>query len=222
MGCPDQAQPVLSLLYHEYLADERSAKFVHEVSRRYTIGTLERLAEFGPRPSRRAGTLALGFLADFNSNGVFGRRLNDSDRCVRMLADNGIRDLWCRDGSVSQQQRLQLIIRLNLAGRYEEVISEARRLQEESPWFAEVWNQRAIAYFHQSDFSGAASDCRRALELNPYHFEAAIGMGQCYLELDDGYTALDAFRRALKLNPGLEGVRAQVNFLERTLEEKEG
>ena len=222
MGCPDQAQTVLYLLYHEYLVDEQSAKFVHEVSRRYTIGTLERLAEFGQRPARRAATLALGFLANFGSNGVLGRRLNDSDRCVRMLADNGIRDIWCRDGSDSEQQLLQVIIRLNNAGQYEQTICEAGQLQEQSPWFAEVWNQRAIAYFHQNAFSPAACDCRRALELNPYHFEAAVGMGQCYLELEDAYAALDAFRRALKLNPGLEGVRAQISFLERTLEEKEG
>lgn len=222
MGCSDQAQPVLNLLYYEYLVDEQSAKFVQEVSRRYSIGTLERMAEFGPRPARRAATLALGFLADFGSNGVFGRRLNDPDRCVRMLADNGIRDIWCRDGSVSQQQQLQIIIRLNVAGQHEQAICAASRLQAQTPWFAEAWNQRAIAHFHQGALSPAARDCRQALELNPYHFEAAVGMAQCYLELADGYAALDAFRRALKLNPGLEGVRAQVTLLERTLEEKEG
>ena len=45
-------------------------------------------------------------------------------------------------------------------------------------------------------------------------------MAHCYLELGDGFAALECFRRALKLNPDMEGVRAQVQYLERSLEEK--
>ena len=222
MGSRDQAQPVLHLLYHEYLRDEKSAKFVHEVSRRYTVGSLERLAEYGTRISRRAATLALGLLADFRSNHVMGRRLNDADRGVRMLAENSIRDIWCRDGSAAQQQQLQVIVRLNDACQFEEAIQAAEKLLAQAPWYAEVWNQRAVAHYYCDDFSQSVADCRQTLEFNPYHFEAAAGMGQCYLELNDARTALDYFRQSLKLNPGLEGVRAQVKLLERALEEQEG
>jgi tetratricopeptide (TPR) repeat protein len=41
-------------------------------------------------------------------------------------------------------------------------------------------------------------------------------MGQCYLQLGQRSEALDSFRQALELNPNLEGVRAQVQYLQRT------
>jgi hypothetical protein len=45
-------------------------------------------------------------------------------------------------------------------------------------------------------------------------------MGHCYLEMDDPFAALECFRRAVKLNPDLEDVRAQIDYLQRTLEGK--
>ena len=61
-------------------------------------------------------------------------------------------------------------------------------------------------------------DCQQALERNPYHFPAAIGMGHCHLELFDAVAALEGFRLALSINPDMENVRAQVGYLQRTLE----
>jgi len=205
--------------YQRYLATGESGAFVRQTALRYTIGTLERLAQFGPRDARRAATLALGLIADYQSNSTLGKCLSDVDRGVRLLAENGIRDLWCRDGTVDQRRQLNKIIRLNCAGQFETVIHQATRLIEEVPWFAEGWNQRAIAYFQACDFRNSANDCQQTLELNPYHFGAAVGMGQCYLELNDGWAALECFRRALRLNPALEAVRVQVDHLHRALEE---
>jgi len=205
--------------YQRYLANGESGAFVHETAARYTIGTLERLAQFGPRDARRAATLALGLIADFGSNATLGKCLSDSDRGVRLLAENGIRDLWCRDGTADHRRVLTNLIRLNCAGQFEMVIRRATELIDEVPWFAEGWNQRGIAYFQACEFRNSANDCQQTLELNPYHFGAAVGMGQCYLELNDGWAALECFRRALRLNPGLEAVRIQVDHLQRALEE---
>jgi tetratricopeptide (TPR) repeat protein len=91
-------------------------------------------------------------------------------------------------------------------------------LIDEAPFFAEAWNQRAIAHFQRGRYDDSANDCFQTLELNPYQFASAVGMGQCYLEMNEPQPALDCFRRALKLNPGLEDVRAQVTYLERALE----
>ncbi len=205
--------------YQRYLASGDSGAFVRQTATRYTIGTLERLAQFGPRDARRAATLALGLIADFASNATLGKSLSDEDRGVRLLAENGIRDLWYRDGTVDHRRRLNNLIRLNCAGQFEKVIRQATALIEEVPWFAEGWNQRAIAYFQACDFRNSANDCQQTLELNPYHFGAAVGMGQCYLELNDGWAALECFRRAIRLNPGLESVRLQIDHLQRALEE---
>ena len=185
------------------------------LSQHYTTGTLERLAEYGDRVRRRAATLALGLVADFRSNAVLGRRLIDRDRGVRLLADAAIREVWCRDGTAADQRQVRQVMRRIAAGQCALAIEEASALIDTAPWFAEAWNQRAIAYFQTGKFHRSANDCHQTLEMNPYHFAAAVGMGHCYLEMSDGFAALDCFRRALALNPGLEGVRAQVACLQR-------
>jgi tetratricopeptide (TPR) repeat protein len=205
--------------YQRYLVDGESGSFVRATTQRYTVGTLERLALYGPRDARRAAALSLGLIADYQSNATLGKCLSDSDRGVRLLAENGIRDLWVRDGTVGHRRILINLVRLNCAGQFESVIRKATKLIEEVPWFAESWNQRAIAYFQACEFRDSANDCQQTLELNPYHYGAAVGMGQCYLELNDGWAALECFRRALRLNPGLEAVRLQVDHLQRALEE---
>lgn len=205
-------------MYQEYLSTEESARFVSRVAQKYTVGTLSRLAEGGNRTARRAAVLALGYMGDFQVNAVVGRALHDDDRGVRLLAENAIREIWQRDGSLSHQRELERVVRWNQSGRMIEAMEAANGILAANPYFAEVWNQRAIAYFQLEQYERSASDCHQALELNPYHFGAAVGMGHCFLETNDAYAALESFRRALKLNPELEGVRAQVGYLERTLE----
>lgn len=217
---PKSRRPVLTRLYRRYLTDENTASFIKAVSQRYTIATLETLATHGGRTTRRAAVLALGFLSGYESNAVLGRALRDTDRGVRIIAENAIVELWLRAGSEAQRQRLAALARLNVSGQFERAVDVATDLIDEAPWIAEAWNQRAIAYFHLDQFDDSANDCLQTLELNPFHFAAAVGMANCYLELDDAFAALECFRRALRLNPDLEAVRAQVAYLQRTLEGK--
>ena len=66
-------KPVLGELYQQYLADQDTAAFVHRASQRYTVATLSRLAARGDRMVRRSAVLALGFVADYESNAVLGQ-----------------------------------------------------------------------------------------------------------------------------------------------------
>lgn len=209
--------PIVTRLYQLYLLDQDKTTFLHKVTERYSIATLERLATSGNRASRRAAVLALGHLAEYPSNQIVGRALVDPDRGVRMLADCAIRLLWCRWGNLTQRRLLKSVMRMNGAGKHEEAVSRSSELLAAAPKFAECWNQRAIAHFGLGRFAEAIRDCRHALKLNKYHFGAAAGMGQCYMKLNDHQAALEAFRRALALNPSLEGVRSQVTYLERAL-----
>ncbi len=210
---------LLDSFYRQFLKTEQSAALIKAVAERYTPATISRLTNSADRHTRRAAVLALGFLSGYEANDVLGRALHDSDRGVRMLAEDGLQQVWFRTGTDSQRHTLAMLTRMNAAEQFHEVIHEANRLIQESPALAEAWNQRAIAYFHLAEYETSASDCHQTLELNPYHYGAAVGMAHCYLELNDAYAALDCFRRALKINPGMEGVRVQVDFLERTLEE---
>jgi tetratricopeptide (TPR) repeat protein len=209
--------PVLINFYHEYLDNQDSARFVRDVTRRYSCATLERILVEGDRIARRGSALALGYMGDYSCNSVMGRALVDRDRGVRTIAENGIREVWCRVGSREQRLALRTVIRLNQTKRYEESVSIASSLIHESPWIAEAWCQRGTAYYHLGQYDASIRDCHQALEINPYHFTAAAGMGQCYLLQDDPASALESFRRALRLNPGLEEVRAQVIQLQRSI-----
>ncbi len=211
--------PLLELYYQQYLTDESSAEFIRSVSRNYTIGSLERLAVYGGRLSRRAAILAIGFLGDFRCNETMGRSLVDKDRAVRLLADHGIREIWHRQGTYSQQQVVQRLYRLNAQDRLDEVIEVASGLIDLNPELGEAWNQRAIAYCACGEFAAAVADCRETLVCNRYHFPAAMGLAHCCLQMDDVHSALDGFRLALKINPDLDGVRNHISHLERILKE---
>jgi len=213
--------PILDQLYQEYLTSQDSSAFLQQAARYYNPGTLERLTFQASRATRRAAYLALGFIGEYTSNAAMGRGLVDSDRAVRLIAENGIRALWRRYGNHAQRQRLNAIIRLNSSQQYHKALERATDLIAHAPDMAEGWNQRAIAHYNLNQFSESVRDCHRALELNPYHFDAATGMGQCYLQLNDQRAALECFRRALRLNPCLEGVRAGVDYLERALKKRQ-
>jgi tetratricopeptide (TPR) repeat protein len=213
--------PVLVIYYNRYLTNSDCPMFIKRVARRYSCPTLERLLTLGDHVTRRAAAFALSLLADYESNCALGRALVDRDRGVRSIAENGIRQLWCRVGSREQRETLNRVVDLNDERRHTEASQLATELIHSSPWIAEAWCQRGMAYYHLGQYDAAIRDCHQALEINPYHFTAAAGMGQCYLLQDNPVAALEAFRRALRLNPGLEQVRAQVVRLQRSLKQDE-
>lgn len=215
-----ERQPSLVKIYRQFLASEQSATFVAKVSEQYTQGSLIRMLENGDRSGRRAAALALGMIGNFESNAILGKALNDADRGVRMLAEQGIQQVWTRQASGVWQQQLQVIIRLNHASRYQQARRRASRLKAEAKGYAEAVHQRAVARFGLHDFRGAIADARRTLDLNPYHFAAATLLGHSYIECDNPIIALDCFERALKLNPNLLRVRSHVDFLQRLLKQK--
>jgi tetratricopeptide (TPR) repeat protein len=209
----------LDRLYHQYLSDENSAAFIRSVAQHYNLGTLERLAIYGQRISRRASILALGFLGDYSHNEILGNALHDRDRAVRLLGDHGIRQLWFRVNDNVVRHRLGHLARLNQRGRFHDALPVASEIIGDDPTVAEAFNQRAVAYYALESFADAAMDCQIALELNPFHFPAAMTEAHCHMQLEDGAQALVTFRRALAIYPDLENVRAQVQQLERSLGE---
>jgi tetratricopeptide (TPR) repeat protein len=219
MSESDVRFPMLDLFYQQYLTDEDSAAFIHAVARNYSPGSLETLAKFGSRITRRAAILAIGFLGDYSSNEVMGASLVDHDRAVRLLADHGIREVWQRQGTPAQQQTVQSLYRLISQSRMEDAIDTATSLINVNSSLGEAWNQRAIAYCALGEFEAAIADCRETLNCNRFHFPAAMGMAHCCLQLDDAFSALEGFRLALRINPDLEGVRSHIQHLERSLED---
>ncbi|WP_050769373.1 tetratricopeptide repeat protein [Blastopirellula marina] len=217
----DQSEraPVLLQTYRQYLQRENTAAFIRDVARQYQIGTLERLAESSTPDIRRAAMLSLCFLADFGSNATVGRALCDIDRGVRLIAENGIRNLWVRAGSTLQRRQLERVAGHLRATSWHDAVIDATTLIHHAPWYAEAHYFRGEAYFRRQVWELAARDNHQALEINPYHFPAAICLAQCNLHQGETILALENFRRALRLNPNLDAVRSQVGYLERQLEQ---
>ncbi len=213
-------RPLLVHDYERYLVDQDVDLYLRRVSARYTVGGLERVVTSSDRAARRGAVLALGRLAEYRSNVALGRALVDSDRGVRVLAENGIRRLWQRIGTSGQQQHL-VAIDLHLEVKnYGRAAQLSTAMVEDAPWIAQAWYYRGKAFFHLQQHEAATRDCHQALEINAYHFMAASVMGQAYLLLNDPVSALDSFRRALRLNPNMEEVRAQVIHLQRSLKDE--
>jgi len=215
-----QQRPLLVYHYERYLVDQDIDSYVRRVSSSYTVGGLQRLAAIGDRSARRGAVLGLGRLADYRANMTLGRALNDSDRGVRTLAENGIRRLWMRIGSPAQQRCLVAIAEHLEEKEYDRALQLATGLVQDAPWIAQGWYFRGKAFFQMEQHEAATQDCHQALEVNAYHFLAASVMGQAYVLQGDPVTALESFRRALRLNPSMEEVRAQVIRLQRTLKGK--
>lgn len=210
--------PVLARYYQQFLSEQDSADFIKLVSDNYMVGTLKRLYESGDRIIRRAAILAIGYIGNFDDNETLGCALSDQDRAVRLLAEHNIRQLWHRQGTLSERQQLNRLVTLNANNHSKDAVDLATQLLESNQCFGEAWNQRAIAYSAIGQYENSINDCRQTLDCNRYHFPAAVGMGQGYLRLDDAFSALDCFRLAIRINPDLECLRTQIRKLERLTE----
>ena len=151
-------KPTLCNLYQQYLDSQDSAGFISKVSHSYTPATLQRLAEHSQREIRRAAVLALGFLGDYEVNHTLGRALHDEDRTVRIVAENGIRNVWTRAGSESDRKSLGIIVRLNSAKQFKEAVVRATELIEKIAWFADAWNHLGDARRRRHDDFGKVSE----------------------------------------------------------------
>ncbi|WP_162665883.1 tetratricopeptide repeat protein [Gemmata massiliana] len=176
-------------------------EFRDEAREHYTEGTLQRLLMTGAVNARRAAARAIGLIGTSESVPTAAAALRDEDPLVRHFATDSLWELWFREGTEEQTQRLQDAVRESDSAKAR---AELESLLQEAPKFAEVHNQRAIWFFKRGEFARAIEDCETVLRLNPHHFGAAAGMGQCLLKLNRPRAALRAFRQALDINPNLD------------------
>lgn len=210
---------VLIRAYREFLDERNLQEFVKLIAERYTQGTLMRIVESSDAEARQAAVLSLRFFGSKACVAVVAGALCDSDSSVRELAENALWAIWRRAGTREQNRKLAAISMLVADGHFDTAIADADDLIREAPRFAEVYNQRAIAYIQTKRYKESILDCERVLKLNPLHFGAWAGKGQCFLALEKPAKALEAFRQALEINPNLTNVRESIQVLERSMEE---
>lgn len=210
---------ILLTYYQRYLNNGETARFIAAVAQVYSLATLQRLAASGDMYSRRAAALALGLIGDMRCNAILGPLLRSSDRKLRLVVDDALRAISAREGTATQRQQLERIVRCNECGNFERSIELATQLIESTGGSSETFHQRSLAFFQIDAIELSVDDCRQSLRLNPYHYAAMVGLGHCHLELGDLLESLFWFRQALDVYPDLEAVRLQIRRLEKAIQE---
>lgn len=212
--------PGLMSAYQLYLVDGDSACFIKSIASRYSLATLHRLAVDETAMVRRAAVLGLSHIGDRSSIEVVGPLLSDSDRRVRMVADDAFKSLWYRTVEPRGRILLDRLLTLIESDLVNEAAESADELVAMYPNVPDVYCRRALIRFNLDMMAEAIEDCEACLRISPFHYMAYIGLGQCRLQLDDPRAALEDFRQALAIHPDLEAVRTQLRKLERIIERR--
>lgn len=148
--------------------------------------------------------------------------LADPDEVVRVLAEQSVWQVWSRSGDKDVDAQFQVGLEQMNRGDGPGAVETFSRIIQRKPDFAEAWNKRATVYFLMGENEKSLHDCDEVMKRNPWHFGALAGYGQIYYRLDQPEKALEYFRKALAVNPNMDGVRLNIEGLERAIEGKRG
>lgn len=207
----------LATAYRRYLSSGDSPAFASEVDNFYCAATLATLLQRGDVEQRRAAALSLGVLGDHGSVDALGRALSDTDRGVRLAADDSFRALLVRDAAPLHHQQLLKVMHLNDGGEYAGALAPTMILVDQAPLYAEAHHQLAVCWHGLENFFQAEAGYRACLWHCRFHYPAWQGLARCRLLLSDREGALRALRRCLEICPDLENARLQIRAIERQL-----
>lgn len=171
-------------------------------------------------PMRRDAVSRLGDVGTMADTPLLVNALRDADGDVREGAEQALWRIWARSGDQEVDRLYEQGVEQMSAGDLRQSIATFTRIIERKPDFAEGWNKRATLYFLVGDLRKSLADCDEVMKRNPYHFGALAGYAQIYLRLEHYDRALEYSRRALKVNPNLDGVRRNIDLIERLLEQR--
>lgn len=127
-----------------------------------------------------------------------------------------IRREWSRSGSASIDFLYQRAEKALEAKDYVRAFEHFTALTDHAPDFAEGWNGRATALFHQQKYGPALEDIGRALALRPDHFGAMTGLAVIFQNTGLHAEALEVWYLVRALHPH----RAEMEEAIRALEAK--
>jgi tetratricopeptide (TPR) repeat protein len=169
--------------------------------------------------TRREATDRLGEVGMMADVPPLLKTLRDPDEDTRQHAEQAIWSIWARSGNHEVDRLYQTGIEQMNAGKQQQAIVTFTRIIELKPDFAEGWNKRATLYFLAGDLRRSLADCDEVMKRNPYHFGALSGYALIYTRLEYYDRALEYSRRALEVNPNLDGVKGNIELLERLVEQ---
>jgi tetratricopeptide (TPR) repeat protein len=169
---------------------------------------------------RREAAERLGDIGSMADMRVLVRTLRDPDSATRERAEQAMWRIWARSGDAEIDKLYQQGIEQMSGGDLDGAIATFTRVIALKPEFAEGWNKRATLYYLAGDMRKSLADCDEVMKRNPYHFGALSGYALIYVRLERYERALEYSRRALDINPNLDGVRENIDAIERLLEQR--
>ena len=176
----------------------------------------------GDAQMRRDAASRLGEVGSMADVALLVKALRDPDEDTRDQAEQALWRIWARSGDPEVDRLYQTGIEQMNAGDLQQSIATFTRIIELKPDFAEGWNKRATLYFLAGELRKSLADCDEVMKRNPYHFGALSGYALIYTQLEYYDRALEYSRRALEVNPNMDGVRRNIDLLERLLEQRRG
>lgn len=211
----------LTAAYRRYLQSANSCRFAHEVDESYTSATLLSLLSRGVVEQRRAAALALGMLGDRRCVDALGRAISDSDRGVRLVADDSFRAVLVRDAAPLHHQQLLRVMHLNDGGEYAAALSPALILIDQAPTYAEAHHQLAICWHGLEDFAHAERAYQSCLWHCRFHYLAWQSLAKIRYLNGNLEKALHALDYCVDINPDLETARMQRRQIRRRMRQSD-
>jgi tetratricopeptide (TPR) repeat protein len=201
------------------LSQGRLEEALHRVRARWTADQIVVLLRDKSADVQKVAALALSLVGDRSAIGPLAVALHDCDEMVVQVAEHALWSVWFRLGS----PRAVCLVRCGNNhlhhGNYVSALEKFSQAILEDPSFAEVYNQRAIAYYLCDRFEESIADCKSALALVPQHFGAMSSAGHCYAHLREWRQARHCYRLALAIHPRLEGIQTSLEHIEQILRE---
>jgi len=169
---------------------------------------------------RRDAVMRLGEVGTIADASLLVNALRDDDEDVRELSEQALWRIWGRSGDPEVDRLYEIGVTQMSSGELRQSIVTFTRIIELKPDFAEGWNKRATLYFLVGDLRKSLADCDEVMKRNPYHFGALAGYAQIHMRLENYDRALEYSRRALKVNPNMDGIRRNMELIERLQEQR--
>jgi tetratricopeptide (TPR) repeat protein len=180
---------------------------------RWSCDQLRTLLHSDHLDAKKVGLLALAMVGTACSVEDVAVELKHPDKMVNEMAEHALWSIWFRIGTPGANHELARGAQALERKDFRHAITHFDAAIEQSPTFAEAYNQRAIARYLLEEYEPSIADCRRAIELMPCHFGALAGMGHCYAHLGQPREAVDCYEQALQANPHLDCIRQTIEQL---------
>ncbi len=175
------------------------------------------------QPASRAAALAWFGVKGLATDGDrLLPRLHDEDARVRELASQALWAMWTHSGNAQVDRLFKEGVRQMEQGAIAQALRTFTEVIRLKPDFVEGWNKRATVYFFAGEIEKSLADCDEVIKRNPNHFGALSGYGLIHSHRGDHQRALDFYRKALEVNPTMDGVRQNIQMLEKILEGRQG